>query len=184
MAGDSGMNVQGLWQAQAREGPTMSMADIRAKAERFEARTRRWRTIGALAVIAIAIGNILEAIFETTALERLGALLTLAAIAYITYEFGKHERAAKAEGAGLNSGVAFYRAQLVRQQDITRQSARFLLPFVPGVALSVFGGIADGLPAVNIIGIAACAVALFGVVAWLNARTTRQLQEEIDALDA
>ena len=174
-------SIQRLWLAQATEAPTMSIADIRAKALHFETRTRRWRTVGSAAMILVFIANILEAIFETTLLERLGALLVLAAILYVAHEFRKQARlTSMPEGLGLTSSVDFYRAQLAHERHFTRQSARFLLPFVPGVGLSLMGGV-EG--AQQIIVAAVFGVALFVGVAWWNAFSARRLQREIDALE-
>jgi hypothetical protein len=60
---------------------------------------------------------------------------------------------------------------------------RYLLPFVPGVTLSLLGGVVGhGRPTGQRIGVAAAGIGMFLVVAWVNARSKRKLQREIDAI--
>ena len=76
------------------------------------------------------------------------------------------------------------RAELVRQRDLAGDSWGYLLPFVPGVTLSLLGGALQQRPASQVIALAVFGLALFLAVAWLNAFTARKRQMEIDALDA
>ena len=84
-------------------------------------------------------------------------------------------------GLGLTSSVDFYRQQLARQRDLAASPWEFLAPFVPGVGLSLFGRSLDRPPA-QTAPIVAFGVALFLAVAWVNRRTARKLQREIDEL--
>ncbi len=59
----------------------------------------------------------------------------------------------------------------------------FLLPFLPGMALAVFGSAFESRPTSQLIAIIVLGVALFLGVAWWNAHTARKLQNEIDTLD-
>jgi hypothetical protein len=83
---------------------------------------------------------------------------------------------------GSTNCVAFYRAELVRQRDLAGDSWGYLLPFVPGVTLSLRD--AQDRPASQVIALAVFGVALFLGTAWLNAFTAQKRQMEIDALDA
>ena len=187
MGTDSENDVQQLWQEQPRQAQRMSLEEIRAKAQRFETKTRRWRNVGAASVIVAVIANTVEVVWPgQDIVERTGDLLTVAALLYISYEYRKHARPkSRPEGLGLTSCVDFYRAQLTHGRNLARQSGRFLLPFVPGVTLSLLGGVLDeGIPTARRVGVAAVGVALFLGVAWLNAHTARKLRREIEALDA
>jgi hypothetical protein len=57
----------------------------------------------------------------------------------------------------------------------------FLVPFIPGVTLSLFSHALVRSPEQNLV-IAVFAIALFVVVAWLHQRTARQLTRELDDL--
>jgi hypothetical protein len=117
-------------------------------------------------------------------LERAGDLLTIAAFVYIAYRYRKHRLAAPPVALGRTNCLEFYRAELLRQRDLSRDSFAYLLPFVPGVFLALFGSGFEDRPTSHIIGIVAFGVALFLGVAWWNAYTARKLQNEIDGLDA
>ena len=185
MANDSENDIHGRWEEQPREAQRISLDEIHAKAQRFETRTRRWRTVGTPLIILLVIANTVEAVWPgQNIMERAGDLLTVAAFFYISYEYRKHSRFARPEGLGLTNCVEFYRAHLTYERNLARQSSRYLLPFVPGVTLSLLSGVLDeGVPTARLIGIAAFGVALFLGVAWWNAHTARKLQKEIDALD-
>jgi hypothetical protein len=171
---------------QAREEPPMSLDDIRARAQRFQAKLRRRRILTISLVGILVVANIVTAFWPGEHIvERTGDLLTVAAFVYIWFEYRKHLRAAsRPERLGLTNSVDFYRAQLVDERNLSRQSRRYLLPFVPGVTLSLLGNVFDGRPMSRLIGVAVFGVALFLGVAWWNAYTARRLQQQIDALDA
>ena len=115
-------------------------------------------------------------------LERVGDLLTMAALVYVMYRSrGRVSVGSMPAGLGLTSSVDFYRQQLARQRDLAATPWEFLAPFVPGVGLSLFGRALDRPPA-QTAAIAAFGVALFLAVAWINRRTARKLQREIDQL--
>jgi hypothetical protein len=185
MANDPDREMARLWQAQPREEHTMSLAEIRAKAERFEAKTRRWNRVGGASIVVLVIANAVEVLWPgQDILERTGDLLTIAALLYVAYEYRKRGRmASMPEGLALTSCIDFHRAQLASQRDLSRQSARYLLPFVPGVTLSLLGGAFQGMPTPRLVAVAAFGVALFLGVAWVNARTARKLQQEIESLE-
>jgi phosphate/sulfate permease len=81
----------------------------------------------------------------------------------------------------MTQSVDFYREQLARQRDLSAHPWGYLLPFVPGVGLSLFGRALDRSPAPNA-AIAVFAVALFIGTAWWHKRSARRLQREIDEL--
>ena len=119
---------------------------------------------------------------EPELLERVGDLLTIAALVLLMYRYRDYAIVEPLPaGLGLTRSVDFYRQQLARQRDLAGNPWRFLALFIPGVALSLFGD-ALARPPAQTAGIAAFGVALFLAVAWLNRRTARKMQDEIDEL--
>lgn len=184
MTAHSDAEVLALWQQQAREEQIVPLDDIRAKAKRLDAKSRRMRVWMALFFILLLIKGAVEVWVEEAVLERAGDLLVMAAWVYIAYRYRKQRLAAPPVALGRTNCVQFYRAELVRQRDLSKDSWGYLLPFVPGVTLSLFGRGFENRPASQIIAIAVFGVALFLGVHWWNVYTARKFQREIDALDA
>ena len=173
--------VENAWQQQPREPGRVAVEEIRTKAERLDARVRWWRSAGAAVVIIAVIAEVLQVWYGNDTVERTGDLLTIAAFFSIAYEYRKYSLSIP-ERLGL-SCVDFYRAQLAHERNLAGQSSRYLLPFVPGVTLSLLHGvIGEGLTTGHRTGVVVAGVALFVGVAWVNARSKRKLQREIDAM--
>lgn len=172
-----------LWQKQARDEQMMPLDEIRTKAERLDTKTRRWRVATAVLFILLLIWEAGQVFLQEEMLERAGDLLTIAAIVYVAYRFRKHRLAAPPVALGRTNCVDFYRAELVRQRDLSKDNWGYLLPFVPGVALALFGGGLGDRPTSHMIALVAFGVVLFLGVAWWNAHAARKLQHEIDAVD-
>ena len=111
----------------------MPLDEIRAKAERLDTKTRRWRVVTAVFFILLLIKGASEVWIQTETLERAGDLLLLAALVYIAYRYRKLRLAAPPVALGRTNCREFYRAELVRQRDLSKDSWGFLLPFVPGM---------------------------------------------------
>jgi hypothetical protein len=182
MESNADIEILRLWQKQASEDQMMPLDVIRTKAERLDAKTRRSRLVTAVLFILILIVETWQVWRQEEMLERAGDLLTIAAFVYIAYRFRKHRLAAPPVALGRTNSVDFYRAELVRQRDLSKDSWGYLLPFVPGVALS--SGLFEDRPTSHRIALVASGVGLFLGVAWWNAHTARKLQNEMDALDA
>lgn len=175
--------IEKAWQQQPREAARISVEEIRTRAERFDATVRWWRNVGAAVVIIAVTAEVLQVWYGSDTVERIGDLLTIAAFFYVAYEYRKYSLSIP-ERLG-QSCVDFYLSQLVHEQHLAGQSMRYLLPFVPGVTLSLLHGVVgEGLTRGHRIGVAASGIALFVGVAWVNARTARKLQREIDAIEA
>ena len=172
-----------LWQEQAAEEPLIPRDEIRTKAERMDAKTRRRRVVTALLFILLLIKGALEVWIQTETLERAGDLLLMAALVYIAYRYRKLRLAAPPVALGRTNCREFYRTELVRQRDLSQDSWGFLLPFVPGVGLALLASGFENRPVSQHVALVACGVALFLGIAWWNARATRKLQDEIDALN-
>jgi hypothetical protein len=80
--------------------------------------------------------------------------------------------------------VDFYRAELVRQRDLSQDSWGYLLPFVPGLALALLDSVLEARTTSQLIAIVAGFVGLFLGIAWWNAHTARKFQNEMDAFNA
>jgi hypothetical protein len=184
MEGSPDADILRLWQQEAREEQMMPLDQIRTKAERLDMNTRRWRVATALLFILVVIWEAWQAWTHPEMLERAGDLLTIAAFVYMAYRFRRDRGAAPAVALGTTNCVEFYRAELVRQHDLSKDSWGYLLPFVPGVSLALVGRSLGVRSTSQIIALVAFGVALFLAAAWWNARTARRFQHEIDVLDA
>ncbi len=179
---DREQEARRLWRGQAREEYQMSVENIRAKAERLEQRVRSLNIATAGLFAAVISVEMWQMSRSTELLERVGDLLTIAAFVYAAFRFrGSVAVQSMPAGLGLTGSVHFYRDQLVRRRDLSSHPWRFLLPFVPGVSLSLLGGALDGPPAWTAT-VAFAGVTLFLLVAWWEKRRASRLQEEIDGL--
>lgn len=171
-----------LWEQQARE-PTLPLDEVRTKAERLDANTRRWNVVTAALLVLLLIKGALEVWTQTGTLELAGDLLLLAAVVYVAYRYRKSRLAAPPMALGRTNCVDFYRAELLRQRDLSKDSWGYLLPFVPGITLAILDGVLEDRPTTDRIVLVTLGVALFLGIAWWNAHTARKFQNEIDALD-
>jgi hypothetical protein len=184
MDNNSDVDVWQLWQAQASEERPMPLDDIRSKAERLERNTRRSRVATAVLFTLLLIKGAVEVWIQEGILEKAADLLLMAALVYTAYRYRKQRLAAPPVALGRTNCVDFYRAELLRQRDLSQDSWGFLLPFVPGLALALLDGVLEARTTGQLIALVVCGVALFAGVVWWNAYTVRRLQREIDALDA
>ena len=162
----------------------MPVDEIRAKAEHLDARTRRWRSFTEVLFILLVIAEAVQVWRQEALLERAGDSLTIAALLYVAYRYRRQRMAAPAVALGRTNCVEFYRAELVRQRDLSKDSWGYLLPFVPGTTLAVFGRGFENRPFGQIIAVIVLGVGVFlGVHGW-NMYTARRFQREIDAFDA
>jgi hypothetical protein len=175
--------VSRLWQQQAREEPTLPLDEVRTKAGRLDAKTRRWRVITVGVFILLLIKGAVEVWTQTGTLERAGDLLLMAALVYVAYRYRQWRLAAPPVALGRTNCVEFYRAELVRQRDLSKEGWGYLLPFVPGISLAILDGMLEDRPAGHRIVLVLLGVTLFlGIAGW-NAHTARKLENEIRALD-
>ena len=175
------VNIQRMWNEQPREEPAMTLNDVRDRAQRFEQRTRRWNVLTALLIVIIVAVEVRQISIEPELLERVGDSLTIAAFVYLAYWYRRHAFGHTAPAGPATQCVDFYRQQLARQRELSDNPWGYLLPFVPGVGLSLFGSALDRSPVQNT-AIAGCAIALFAGTAWWHKRSARRLQREIDEL--
>jgi hypothetical protein len=184
MESNADAEILGLWQTQASEEQMVPLDEIRTKAERLDTKARRWRVVSAVLFILVVIWEAWQVWVQEELLERAGDALTIAALVYVVYRFRKHRLTAPPVARGRTNCLDFYRAELVRQRDLSKDSWGYLVPFVPGVALALFGGGLEDRPASQMIALVVFGVLLFLGAAWWNEHTARRLQNEINALDA
>jgi hypothetical protein len=132
--------------------------------------------------ILLLIKGAFEVWMQTGTLERAGDLLLLAAIVYVAYRYRKWRLAAPPVALGKTDCVEFYRAELLRQRDLSKDRWGYLLPFVPGSTLAILDGVLEAGRTTDRIVIVLLGVALFLGIAWWNAHAARRLENEIRAL--
>src|SRR5262245_18815213 len=122
--------IERLWRDQTREERGMPIDDIRSKAERFDQKSRRWNIFtGALFVVLIAVET-WQVWIERELLERVGDLLTMAALAYMLFWFRRYATGRfDSARLGRTGSVDFYREQLVLQRNLASHPWAYLALF-------------------------------------------------------
>ena len=181
--------LQLLWKSQKQEDFSMSLADIRARAERFQSRIRLRNWIE-YAAAAIVIAGFAWATFTVSDIVvRAACGLILLGTLYVVRKLAIVARASAKRDEAL-SWADFHRAELVRQRDALNGIWRWYLgPLVPGwVLLWIGAGVARadeplwasvGVPALGL----ALGLGAFAAIAALNKRAAKGLQAEIEALE-
>jgi len=174
------------WREQEEADARIPLEEIRSKATRFDAKTRRGRQLGAVLASLLMVANAVQAVWPgRNMVERSGDLLIVAAFVFMGFLYRRDTRySTQPDGPGEASCLDFYRTLLVRERDFAGQSRRYFLPFVPGVALSLTGGLLEAPSTPRMVGLALGGIALFLGVNWWNAWTARRLQREIDRIAA
>jgi hypothetical protein len=177
-------DVGQMWRRQPHAGHTMSLDEIRTKARELDARVKQWNLVGGLMCALLLVKNAWEIWVDTDLLERAGDSLMFVALVYVIYQFGRWAHAETAPATlGRASCAEYYRARLMRERNLSREGWKFILPFVPGVALIVFGRAVQGRPPGQVAFLIAFALLLFAGVLWVIARRTRRLEQELAALE-
>jgi len=162
----------------------MTTHEIREKARRFQRSVWRGNAIAGALFLLLFIKNGWETWISEDILVRLGHVLIMAAFAYVAYRYRQYGRALPpAAVLGSTSSVDAYRAQLVRQRDMTSGGWRYFLSFAPGLFLIVFGSASESRSTSQVVVLVILAVALFAGCAWVNARSVRRLEREVRLLD-
>ena len=187
--------LRDLWATDQGDKFTMSISDLTARSDRFHSRIKRRNLIEYLAAIIVIAAFGWIAMVAPAGLVRIGAILIMAAAAYISWklhQLGSAEAAPRATSAETLAN--HHRDELVRQRDALKSVWRwYLLPFVPGVTVFSIGtalesAAASGAPiwvtlAISSISLGIMAVVFYAIYA-LNAHAAKKLDTEIDALEA
>lgn len=187
--------VQDLWQSQRSELRPMPVEELRRAADRL---TRKvfWRNVSEyVAVVIVLAGFGRTLVQEHTWMLRLGCGMVMAAAIFAAVQFRrKGTSARRGDGTNARSCMDYYRTELVRQYELLASAWKwFVLPFVPGLALTLGGCLQLALrrPEVHRSTIVwmfggtalACVVTLAGI-AWLNLWSAEKLKRRIAELDA
>jgi hypothetical protein len=183
MANDHEPDIGQMWRQQPHAGHPLSLDEIRTRASNLDARVKQWNLIGAVTVAGVLVKSAWEIWVDTDLLERAGDTLMCVALLYVIHRFWRYARAAAAPALGRVSCAEYYRARLVRERELSGEGWKYILPFVPGVALIVIGRAVQGRPPIQLLFLFGLALLLFAAVVWVIARRTRRLEEELDALD-
>jgi hypothetical protein len=182
--------IQALWAEQPKEDFVMSLADIRVRASKLQSVVWRRNAVeyaaGALVIAAFgAVAFVMPGI-----LVKIGSGLIAAGTAYVMWRLHVLARAAsRDEMSAAESLSHFYRRELARQRDALASIWRWYLgPLIPGLAVFWIATVANVpvRPAawtIAAVGVAVSAAVFIGIAA-ANKRAAKNLQAEIDALDA
>jgi hypothetical protein len=183
MANDHEPDVGQMWRQQPQSGHALSPEEIRTRAHDLDARVHRWRMVSGLTLALLLAKNVWEIWVDTDLLERAGDSMLAVGLVYVVYRFARHARTNAPSTLGRASCVEHYRAQLVRQYELSRDGWKFILPFAPGIGLIVFGRAWQGRPASQVAILILIALVMFAGVLWVIARGARKLEREIAAID-
>lgn len=187
--------LQDLWQSQRSASSSVAVEDLRRATDRL---TRKvfWRNLSEyVAVVIVLVGFGRTLLQEHTWMLRLGCGLVMAAAIFAALQFRrKGTSARRGDGTDARSCTDYYRTELVRQYELLTSAWKwFVLPFVPGLALTLGGCLQLALrrPEVHLSTIVwmfggtalACVVTLAGI-AWLNLWSAKKLKQRIAELDA
>ena len=179
-------SLQRLWQQQPVERGSISLDELRQRARYLERRVgrRNRREYIASVVVLFMFGAI--AWKAPSPLARAGAVVTLAATAFIVFHLSRYGTARTMPAdLGLTGCLQFHRRELERQRDLLRGVWKwYLLPFAPGLILMYLGPVLDhperawrALVPVTV------TVAFFVLLAELNRRAAMKIQAAIDTLE-
>ncbi|WP_291197989.1 hypothetical protein [Hyphomonas sp.] len=184
--------LQALWTRQQQEPFTMTSAQLRQRATRFQSKIRtRNRIEYAAAALVTGVFAWMVVIIPEPMVRAGAGLITLGTL-YVCWKL--HTLAGETDAGGLDHAASladFHRAELLRQRTALASVWQwYLAPFVPGML--VFIGAVAFTPELDapliarltFFGSTAAPIAgVFGLVAWLNARAVKALDAEIKALD-
>jgi hypothetical protein len=181
--------LQSLWKSQKQEDFSMTLADIHARAERFQSRIRMRNWIEYAGAALVIAGFTWAAFTVADIIVRAACVLIILGALYVAWKLATVARAS-AKTDETMSWADFHRAELARQRDALNGIWRWYLgPLVPGWTVYWIG---VGLPPPTNalwgnVGVAALGfavgIAMFFAIAAVNKRAAKKLQAKIDALD-
>jgi hypothetical protein len=175
--------LRNAWQSQKSQHPHVSMEEIKMTAERLQRRVRNRNILGATVFALLIIAFTSWAVTASNAIERAGAILTVAAVAYMGLQLIQYRRVE----TGSAVTAEHLRAELSRQRDYHRGPAfwsRFVL-IAPGPLL-VMTGFAVAHPYGRLFTLldAAVFVLLLILAVPVQRREAAHYQREIDRIEA
>lgn len=179
-----------LWASDQGDKFTMSISELTARSDRFQARIKRRNLIEYLAAaLVIAVFGWVAFVVPVLSV-RIGAGLIMAGALYISWQLNK-VGSLSAPGPGTEDLLTVHRRELVRQRDALRSVWRwYLLPFVPGILVFTLGTSIQAGAHLPIGAVVATSLVSLGftsavfIAIWaVNAMAARKLDDEISALD-
>jgi hypothetical protein len=182
-----GSDIRNLWQTQPTEPLTMSIQQIRHKAEKFERNINFRNVVETIAAVcAMACAGWLAVVLDNT-IVRIGLALIVVGALYMVRQLHRHGSAGTlSTDATALASMEFYQAELIRQRDLLRRVwSWYLGPLLPGAALLYLGVLMQRPDKALDIGLNGLVFALiFLAIGALNLYATKKLQEEVDELDS
>lgn len=184
----SEQEIKQLWKSQSAETVIFSADELQARARAFQHRINRRNRIELAAGAAVIAAYCIYFWLFPFLWIRTGCVLVVLGVLVVLHQLHRRARSRTPPAESLAMAhLAFYRAELVRQRDALRDVwLWYVAPFVPGLLVFRWGvetelassGAGWRGPLVHL------AMAAFALgVMWLNRRSARKLQLEIDALD-
>jgi len=175
----------------------MPVDELRQASNRL-ARRVQWRNLREYAAVAVVVAVFSFYGYRFHAMMlRAGASLTIAGALFMAFQlYRKGSAAEMAAGLEAKNCLEFYRMELVRQRDLLATIWKwYLLPFAPGMILFLLGLLLSvmeqpaahlhyGLIALVFGATFAVCAGVFVLVGAMNHRAAKELQRQIDALDA
>ena len=185
--------VKTLWRSQESNMSVMTLASVHARAEQFQKKTRRAFVIECITTaFVVVVFGIYSWIFPGWMMKT-GSLLCLLAILFALWQVRRRITARQVQAAPARELIAFHRSELVRRRDALKSAwLWYLAPILPGTVLMLMGrwfqfhvpGRSLAQDHAMILSGGAIAALIFAAI-WLRQFIrARQLQREIDALDA
>ncbi len=178
-----------LWQSQAADSVSLSLAQIHYQARRLRSRVRSRNLIEYIAGAVAAVLCVWFLVQAHGLFLRSGFVLCVAGILYVSWQLSKRGSAhAPSQEMAIESCVAFHRSELERQRELLLSVwSWYLAPLVPGLLVVTLAGAVDrygfgerALAAAGI-GLGLDAVLFFGI--WkLNRVQADKIQRAIDEL--
>lgn len=190
-------DMTSLWKNQPLGQVEISLNQIQNQAQKLQRRIL-WRNVGEYlaGVVVVAVFSYYVWLFRSPVV-RIGCALVIAGTLFVAYTLHKRGPARDVPGdMARRTCVDFHREELVRQRDLLRGVwAWYLLPFVPGMVVFLFGlyrwtlqqpnASAHAAEIAKSYSVTAAGIALiFAGIGFLNWAAAAKLQREIDALDA
>lgn len=197
MSNETRNDMTSVWKNQPRGTVEISLEQMRKRAYKLQRRIL-WRNVGEyLAGIVVVAAFAYYVWLFPSAVVRIGCTLVIAGTLFVAHNLHKRgsARSVPADMA-RRTCMEFHREELVRQRDLVRSAwTWYLLPFVPGMVVFLFGlyqwtmqqpnAPAHAGEIAKAYWVTAAGMAcVFAGIGLLNSWAAGKLQREIDALDA
>ena len=176
-------DLQNLWQNQPTEAFHIALAEVHARALKFQRRVRFRNIREYLAAAFVLFFFTWTAATVADPIRRAGAILMVAGVLYVVWHLYRWGSSREVTGDCLE----FHRRELERQRDLLQNIWRWYLgPMIPGLLVIMLAGFHDRGSRTHtwfVIVYLLLGALLFYGVGRLNQRAARRLQRQIEELD-